>query len=321
MLSVNTNMNSLVAQNNLMSSQTRLNSSLQKLSTGLQINSAADNPAGLVTSSLENAQISGLQQSIQNIQTGSALVQTADSSLANINDLLVQVRSLAANSANSATQSTASLAANQANATALLSSIDNIATTTKFGTVALLDGSFTAAKFQTGAFSGQQASLTIAKSDSTTLSVNSVDLTTAAGATAALTAIDAAISTVASARGNLIDRDSEQQSGSADKPATGQVDSDRYQLPDGNRELHQRKHPSAGRFDGPWNGEPEQPVDHEPVAWSVIILSEPNGLMRFKGSLRLQRSLCVFDRRGQFPFKSESAPCHPTSLSAACLPA
>ncbi len=203
MLSVNTNMNSLVAQNNLMSSQTRLNSSLQKLSTGLQINSAADNPAGLVTSSLENAQISGLQQSIQNIQTGSALVQTADSSLANINDLLVQVRSLAANSANSATQSTASLAANQANATALLASIDNIATTTKFGTVALLDGSFSAAQFQTGAFSGQTASLTIAKSDSTTLSVNSVDLTTAAGATAALTAIDAAISTVASARGGL----------------------------------------------------------------------------------------------------------------------
>lgn len=203
MLSVNTNMNSLVAQNNLMSSQTRLNSSLQKLSTGLQINSAADNPAGLVTSSLENAQISGLQQSIQNIQTGSALVQTADSSLANINDLLVQVRSLATNSANTATQSTASLAANQANAQALLSSIDNIATTTKFGTVALLDGTFTAGQFQTGAFSGQTASLTIAKSDSTTLAVNSVDLTTAAGASAALTAIDAAISTIASARGNL----------------------------------------------------------------------------------------------------------------------
>lgn len=203
MLSVNTNMNSLVATNNLMSSQTRLNSSLQKLSTGLQINSASDNPAGLVTSSLENAQISGLQQSIQNIQTGSALVQTADSSLSNINDLLVQVRSLAANSANTATQSTASLAANQANAAALLSSIDNIATTTKFGTVALLDGTFTAGQFQTGAFSGQTASLTIAKSDSTTLAVNSIDLTTAAGATSALTAIDAAIKTVASARGNL----------------------------------------------------------------------------------------------------------------------
>ncbi|MFO1043550.1 MAG: flagellin [Planctomycetaceae bacterium] len=203
MLSVNTNMNSLVAQNNLQSSQSRMNNALQRLSTGLQINSAADNPAGLVTSSLENAQISGLQQSIQNIQTGSALVQTADSSLSNINDLLVQVRNLAANSANTATQSTASLAANQANADALLASIDNIATTTKFGTVALLDGTFTAAQFQTGAFSGQTASLTIAKSDSTTLAVNAIDITTAAGATAALTAIDAAISTVASARGDL----------------------------------------------------------------------------------------------------------------------
>ncbi len=203
MLSVNTNMNSLVAQNNLQSSQSRMNNALQRLSTGLQINSAADNPAGLVTSSLENAQISGLQQSIQNIQTGSALVQTADSSLSNINDLLVQVRNLAANSANTATQSTASLAANQANADALLASIDNIATTTKFGTVALLDGTFTAAQFQTGAFSGQTAALTIAKSDSTTLAVNAIDITTAAGATAALTAIDAAISTVASARGDL----------------------------------------------------------------------------------------------------------------------
>lgn len=203
MLSVNTNMNSLVAQNNLQASQTRMNTALQRLSTGLQINSAADNPAGLVTSSLENAQISGLQQSIQNIQTGTALVQTADSSLSNINDLLVQVRNLAANSANTATQSTASLAANQASATKLLASIDNIATTTKFGTVALLDGTFTAAQFQTGAFSGQTASLTIAKADSTTLSVNAIDLTTAAGATAALTAIDAAIGTVASARGGL----------------------------------------------------------------------------------------------------------------------
>ncbi len=203
MLSVNTNMNSLIAQNNLQSSQSRLNTSLQRLSTGLQINSAADNPAGLVTSSLENAQISGLTQSIQNIQTGTALAQTADSSLSNINDLLVQVRNLAANSANSATQSASSLAANQANATALLASIDNIATTTKFGTVSLLDGTFTAAQFQTGAFSGQTASLTIANSDSTTLAVNAIDLTSGAGATAALTSIDAAISTIASARGDL----------------------------------------------------------------------------------------------------------------------
>lgn len=203
MLSVNTNMNSLVAQNNLMASQTRMNSSLERLSTGLRLNSAADNPAGLVTSSLQNAQISGLQQSIQNIQTGTALAQTADSSLANINDLLVQVRNLAANSANTATQSAASLAANQANSDALIASIDNIATTTRFGTVALLDGTFAAGQFQTGAFSGEVATLTIDSADSATLGVDALDLTTAAGATAALLSIDAAISTIASARGEL----------------------------------------------------------------------------------------------------------------------
>jgi flagellin len=202
-LSVNTNVASLTAQNSLQASQSRLDTSLQRLSTGLQLNSAADNPANLVTSSLQASQISGLQQSIQNIQTATSLTQTADSSLGNINNLLVQIRAFAANSANSATQSTASLAANQASAAALLASIDNIAATTKFGTVNLLDGSFSAQQFQTGAFSGQTSTLTIAASDSTTLGINGIDLTSGAGATAALTAIDAAISTVATARGNL----------------------------------------------------------------------------------------------------------------------
>lgn len=202
-LSVNTNVASLTAQNNLQASQSRLTTSLQRLSTGLKINGASDDPSGLVTSSLQASQISGLQTSIQNIQTGTALAQTADSSLANVNNLLVKIRTLAANSANTATQSTASLAANQASATALLASIDNISSTTKFGTVNLLDGSFSAQQFQTGAFSGQTSSLTIAASDSTTLGVNGIDLTTSGGASAALTAIDAAISTIATARGNI----------------------------------------------------------------------------------------------------------------------
>ena len=202
-LSVNTNNASLSAQNSLQASQTRLTTSLQRLSTGLKINNAEDDPAGLVTSSLQASQISGLQTSIQNIQTSTALAHTADSSLENINNLLVKIRTLAANSANTATQSPASLAANAASATKLLASIDNIATTTKFGTVNLLDGSFTAQQFQTGAFSGQIASYGLAASDSTTLGVNGIDLQTAAGATAALTSIDAAIKTVATARGDL----------------------------------------------------------------------------------------------------------------------
>jgi flagellin len=203
MLSVNTNMSSLQAQSNLQASQSRLNNSLLKLSTGLSINKAGDDPASLVTSSLQNAQISGLSQSIQNIETGSALVQTADSALANINDLLVQVRNLAANSANTATQSTASLAANQANSDALIASIDNIAATTKFGTVLLLDGTFDTQQFQIGAFSGETTTLTIDAADSATLGVDALDLESDAGATTALADIDAAIELIATARGNL----------------------------------------------------------------------------------------------------------------------
>lgn len=202
-LSVNTNVASLTAQDALQSSQGRLNTSLQRLSTGLRINNAEDDSAGLVTSQLQAAQISGLQNSITNLQTATALAHTADQSLANISNLLIQIRSLAANSANGATQSSASLTANNTSASKLLSSIDTIATNTKFGKVALLDGTFTAAQFQTGAFSGQTATLTIAKQDSTTLAINAIDISTAAGATSALTAIDAAISTIATARGNI----------------------------------------------------------------------------------------------------------------------
>jgi flagellin len=203
MLSVNTNMSSLIAQNNLQTAQTSMDTSLQRLSTGSTINNASDNPAGLVTSSLQNAQIAGLQQSIQNIQEGTALAQTADSSLSNINNLLLQVRNLASNSANTATQSTASLSANAANATALLTSITSIANTTTFGSVNLLNGTFSKAQFQTGAFSGQTATLTLTASDSKTLGLTKIKLSTATGATAALTSIDAAISSVATERGNL----------------------------------------------------------------------------------------------------------------------
>lgn len=202
-LSVNTNVASLTAQDSLQSSQSRLNTSLQRLSTGLRINNAEDDSAGLVTSSLQAAQISGLQSSIQNLQTATALTHTADQSLGNIGNLLIQIRSLATSSANAGTQATASLTANNTSASKLLGSIDSIATTTNFGKVALLDGTFTAAQFQTGAFSGQTSTLTIAKQDSTTLGINGIDISTAAGATAALALIDTAISTIATARGNL----------------------------------------------------------------------------------------------------------------------
>ena len=202
-LSVNTNSSSLTAQMNLSKSQSRMNTSLERLSTGLKINRASDDPAGLVTSELQKSQISGLTKSIENIERGTTMVATAESGLAEIGSLLLKMRDIAVNSSNAATQDTAGLAANQSEMDALSASITRISDTTKFGTKALLDGAVSAAQFQIGAFSGETASLTITDKDATALAVNALVVTTAAGATASITAIDAAINTVTTARGAI----------------------------------------------------------------------------------------------------------------------
>ncbi len=202
-LSVNTNTTSLTAQANLSKSQSRMNTSLERLSTGLKINRAGDDAAGLVMSELQKSQISGLTKAIENIERGTTMVQTAESGLAEIGSLLLKMRDLAVNSSNAATQDTAALVANQAEVDALSASITRISDTTKFGTKALLDGTISAAQFQIGAFSGETASLTITDKDATALAVNALVVTTAAGATASITAIDAAINTVTTARGAI----------------------------------------------------------------------------------------------------------------------
>jgi len=157
----------------------------------------------LVISELQKKEISGLSGAIKNIERGVNAVQTAESGLGEINDLLLKVRSVAVDSANAATQDSASLAANQAEVTKLLSSISRISDTTKFGTKNLLDGTFSNQQFQIGAFSGENTTLSITDTDATALSIDTIDVTTAAGANSALTAIDTAISTVATARGTL----------------------------------------------------------------------------------------------------------------------
>jgi flagellin len=202
-LSVNTNTTSLTAQGNLAKSQSRLNTSLERLSTGLKINRPDDNPAGLVTSELQRSQIAGLTKAIENIERGTTMVQTAESGLSEIGSLLLKMRDIAVNSANEATQDTAALTANQAEMDALAESITRISDTTKFGTKTLLDGGIDGAQFQIGAFTGEVATLTIADADAGELGVDALDITDAAGSTAAIEAIDEAINTITSARGDL----------------------------------------------------------------------------------------------------------------------
>src|SRR6476646_6707763 len=100
-LSVNSNVSSLIAQNNLTRTSGMMSTTLERLSTGLKINRGADGPAALVISEQQRAQIAGLQSALDNTSKAISLVQTAEGALNEVNELLVKIRSLAIDSANS----------------------------------------------------------------------------------------------------------------------------------------------------------------------------------------------------------------------------
>ncbi len=140
-LTIVSNIPSLFAQSTLGNTTSALDTSLQRLSSGLKINSGADGPAALVISQEQLAQIAGLQTAIQNTSKATDLVQTADGALGTINNLLTQIRGLALDSANSGVQDVTALAANQAQINNAIDTINRIASNTQFGTKKLLDGS------------------------------------------------------------------------------------------------------------------------------------------------------------------------------------
>ncbi len=201
MLSVNFNRSAVNAHRNLSQTDKSLGTSIQRLSSGLRVNGASDDPAGLVISEQMRAQADGLSQAMRNANDGVNLVKTAEGALNEVHNLLRQMRTVAVHAANAGPNSTEAIAADQAALNKAVESIDRIASTTKFNGKALLDGTFSAATFQIGANASDTVSLSITNQNSTTLAVGTLDL--AAGAGAAITAIDAAISTVSSTRSEL----------------------------------------------------------------------------------------------------------------------
>jgi flagellin len=149
-LTVNTNIASLTAQRNLTGSQSDLSTSLQRLSSGLRINSAKDDAAGLAISERFTAQIRGINQGVRNANDGISLAQTAEGALKEVTNNLQRIRELAVQSAN-ATNSASDRTALQAEVAQLVAEIDRVAQNTKFNGVALLDGTFTSKAFQIGA--------------------------------------------------------------------------------------------------------------------------------------------------------------------------
>ena len=157
-LVVNTNISSLNAQRNLESSQSTAATSLERLSSGLRINSAKDDAAGLAISNRFTAQINGLNQAARNAADGISLAQTAEGALQEVTNNLQRIRELAVQSAN-ATNSGSDRAALQLEASQLLAEIDRVATAANFNGVSLLNGSFTSQAFQVGANAGETVSV------------------------------------------------------------------------------------------------------------------------------------------------------------------
>lgn len=193
---INTNIASLNAQRNLNMSQASLQTSMQRLSSGLRINSAKDDSAGLAISQRMTSQIGGLDQAVRNANDGISLAQTAEGALSQVTSNLQRIRTLAVQSAN-ASNSASDRAALNNEANQLVSEINRVASSTNFNGVNLLDGSFTSQAFQVGANSTANDSISIssiasAKASSLGVGSSSSYLTTVTGGTitsgAALTA-------------------------------------------------------------------------------------------------------------------------------------
>jgi len=203
-LRINTNVGALNAYGNLSTNQASLQDAFEKLSSGLRINKAADDAAGLSISQGLTSQINGLTQAVRNAQDGTNVAQIADGALNTVQQILQRERDLAVQAANGGSQDTAAQTAAQSEITNLNTQLDNISKTTAFGGTKLLDGTY-AGVFQVGAnnSANEQLTLTLTSSDSTTLGVNGVNVGTTAGAQSAITTIDAAIATVSASRSQI----------------------------------------------------------------------------------------------------------------------
>ncbi|MEE4185595.1 MAG: flagellar protein FlaB, partial [Gammaproteobacteria bacterium] len=151
---INTNVLSLNAQRNLTRSDSQLATSLQRLSSGLRINSAKDDAAGLAIANRFTTQIRGLNQAVRNANDGISLAQTAESALDELTNNLQRIRELAVQSAN-ATNSASDRAALDQEVQQRLAEVDRIASQTSFNGQKVLDGSFGSAQFQVGANVGE----------------------------------------------------------------------------------------------------------------------------------------------------------------------
>jgi len=202
-ITVNTNVASLNAQRNLNTSSTQLGKSLERLSSGLRINRAGDDAAGLAISENMRASIRSMNQAMRNANDGVSMLQVAEGALNETSNILVRMRELATQSASGTVGSDQRTAINS-EFTKLAAEIDRIASVTEFNGTKLLDGSKTSVDLQIGAknTSADKLTINLAKAFASDIGATG-SVSTQAGAQAALDALDTAINSVSSQRGDL----------------------------------------------------------------------------------------------------------------------
>ena len=200
-LRINTNVASLNTSRVLRRSTSDLNRSLERLSSGLRINRAADDAAGLAIADGFQSQVRGTAVAQRNAQDGVSLVQTAEGALGETTNILQRVRELAVQSANG-TQSTNNRATIDNEVQQLLSQIDDIATDTEFNGIRVLSSAQTVT-LQAGPNPSQTLVVSVNGSKTSDLGVSTVNVSSVASAVSAISTIDIAIQSVSTLRSNL----------------------------------------------------------------------------------------------------------------------
>jgi flagellin len=205
MLLINDNVAALGAENNLDTTDTALSSVVGQLSSGLQIQTAADNPAGYSIAQSLQSEINGYGAAESNAQTAVSVLQTAQGAMNQQEAILQQANTIATQAANTTTAGTGEAgsggAADEAEFNSLLAQLNQIASSTTYAGTNLLDGSTTSLVFQVGPSTGSADVVTVALTSTTgsaLLGTAALNINTVAGAQSAMTAVQDAINTLAS---------------------------------------------------------------------------------------------------------------------------
>ncbi len=201
-LRVNNNIAAFNAYRNLNTTDGAMNKSLEKLSSGLRINRAADDAAGLAISEGLRAQIGGLKMAVRNSQDGVSVVQTAEGALTETHSILQRMRDLAVQAANDGALSDADKAKADEEFQALKAELTDISSKTTFNGTKLLDGSYSSKSFQVGANAGETLAVTVGNMSASALGASG-NVSSASSASASINDMDAAIKSVSTERAKL----------------------------------------------------------------------------------------------------------------------